>query len=70
MDGEELSCANLLYEISTVRLSSNDHPEIGGLISQLSDFKTTCFKVALTPLGIQGLNAMFVSLISTLEFLI
>ena len=36
----------------TVRLSSNDHPKMGGLISQLLDFKTRCFEVAWSPLGI------------------
>ena len=54
----------------TVRLSSNDHPEMGVLISQLPVFKTTCFNIALSPLGVQGLNAKLVCIISVVEFVI
>ena len=49
----------------TVRLSSNDHPEMGVLISRLLDFKTMCFNIALSPLCIQGLNAIPVYKIPT-----
>ena len=58
-----LFCLILENRNGTVRLSSNDHPEMGGLISQLLDFKTRCFEVALSPLGIQGLHATFAWLI-------
>ena len=56
--------------ISSVRLSSNDHIEMGVLISQLLDFKTMCFNIMLSPLGIQGLNAIPVYEIPTMEFMI
>ena len=52
---------------STVRLISNDHPEMGSLISQLLDFKTSCFNIGLSPLGIQGLNATLADMIPTME---
>ena len=54
----------------TVRLSSNDHPEMGVLISKLLDFKIMCFNIALSPLAIQVLNAATVHQISTLELMI
>ena len=40
----------------TVRLSSNDHPEIGEVISQLQVFKTRVFKVARSSLAFIELN--------------
>ena len=45
-----------------VHLSSNDHLEMGGIISQLLDFKTTSFKISYSPLGIQGLHTTVVSM--------
>ena len=51
----------------TVHLSSNDHPEMVSLISQLLDFKTLRFNIALSPLGIQGLNATLAEMIPTME---
>ena len=54
----------------TVHLTSNDHPEMGSLISQLLDFKTSRFNIALSPLGIQGLNAALVQLIPTMDFVL
>ena len=56
--------------ISTVRLSSNDHFEMGVFISQLLDFKTMCFNIVLSPLGIQGLNAIAIYEIPTMEFIV
>ena len=55
---------------TTVRLSSNDHPDMGVLISQLLDLEIMCFNVALNPLGIQRLNTSTVYKVSTAEFLI
>ena len=43
---------------------------MGRLISQLLDFKTTCFNIAWSSLDIQGLHATFVYLIPTIEFVI
>ena len=43
----------------TVCLSSNDHPEIRELISQLLVFKTACFKVSWSTLVIKELHATF-----------
>ena len=44
--------------IHTVHLSLNDHLQMRGLISQLLNFKTSCFNIALSPLGVQGLHAI------------
>ena len=54
----------------TVHLSSNDHLEMGGLISQLLNFKTSCFNIAWSPLGIQGLHATLVEMIPTMDSVI
>ena len=43
------------------------HPEMGSLISQLLDFKTSRFNIALSPLGIQGLNATLAEMVPTME---
>ena len=62
--------AGTILRPTTVCLSSNDHPEMGVLISKLLDFKIMCFNIALSPLGIQVLNAATVHQISTLELMI
>ena len=53
--------------VSTVHLSSNDHPEMGSLISQLLDFKTSRFNIAWSPLGIQRLHATLAEMVPTMK---
>ena len=52
----------------TVRLSSNDHPEIGEVISRLQVFKTRLFKVAFSSLAFIELNTSTGLLMLLCEF--
>ena len=57
-------------EEDSVRFSSNDHPEMESLTSQLLEFKTACFNIVLSYLGIQGLDTMLMYLTLTMDFVI